>query len=524
MNKNNEEQMINIKEIFFVMLHNIWFIILLGVIGYVGMYIYAKTTEVPTYTTSASLYVKNTTNKTSMDSLSANDLTAAQIIAETYIAILENDVVMESVGDKLLEKYPVEELQKYFAINTDDEGNLKIEDYSIKDKILFEQVNETELLQVSVTTPDPILSTDMCTFITECAPEVLIRVVGAGSVETVGQPKVPKYSDGSNVPNMSKAGALAGMLLAIIIIYLRYILDNTINNGEVIKARYDLPMLAEIPYYDVTGGNNNKANKTGLLARIKYKIKKDPDAEKNMHFTIENAGVPFIVTEAYNTFRTNLLFTLSTNKSNVAIISSSVSGEGKSTSAANLAIAIGETESKVLIIDADLRRPTQHKFFKLKNDKGLSTILSGMSKFEDTVKRNVSGNTDVVTSGPMPPNPSQMLTSEKMAAFVEKVSGLYDYVIIDTSPINIVSDALILSKYTAGVILVARQGITTFDQIERTIESINFTDSDILGVVVNSINYDSGIYKKTNYRYKYIYNYSYGDKNKEKNKEKEPNK
>lgn len=513
--KIKEDQMINLKEIFFVMLRNIWLIILLGIIGYVGMYIYAKVTEVPTYTSSVSLYVKNTTNKTSVDSMSASDLTAAQIIAETYIAILENDVVMESVGDKLLEKYPVEELQKYFALITDDEGNPQIEENSIKNKITFNQVNKTELLQVSVKTPDPILSTDMCIFITECAPEVLIRVVGAGSVETVGAPKVPKYSDGSNVPGMSRTGAFAGILLALVIVYLRYIFDNTVNNGEVIKARYDLPMLAEIPFYDVTGsGNKKRKNSTGLIARLKYKLKKnDENFERSIRSTIKDIEVPFVVTEAYNTFRTNLLFALSTNKSNVAIVSSSLSGEGKSTSVANLALAIGETEAKILIIDADLRRPTQHKLFKLKNDKGLSTILSGMSKFEDAVHRNISGNTDVVTSGPMPPNPSQMLTSEAMTTLIEKVSGLYDYVIVDTSPVNIVSDALILSKLTAGVILVARQGITTFDQIEKALESIRFADSNVLGVVVNSVNYENSIYRKNNYRYKY--NYVYSDRNKE---------
>lgn len=519
MNENfKEERIINLKEIFFVMLHNIWLIILLGIIGYVGMYMYSKLTEIPTYTSSVSLYVKNTTNKTSVDSMSANDLTAAQIIAETYIAILENDVVMESVGNKLLEKYPIEELQKYFVLTTDDEGNPEIEDYSIKDKIVFEQVNETELLQVSVTTPDPILSTDMCTFITECAPEVLIRVVGAGSVETVGQPRIPKYSDGSKVPGMSRSGALAGILLAVIIIYLRYTLDNTINNGEVIKARYDLPMLAEIPFYDVTGsGDQKNKNSTGLLARLKFKLKNNDDnkIERSIRTNIKDIEVPFVVTEAYNTLRTNLIFALSTNKSNVAVVSSSLSGEGKSTSVANLALSIGETEARVLIVDADLRRPTQHKLFKLKNDKGLITVLSGMSKFEDIVNRKVRGNTDVITAGPMPPNPSQMIASEAMANFIAKVSGLYDYVIIDTSPVNIVSDAVVLAKLSAGVILVARQGITTFDQIERAIESIRFTDSNVLGVIVNSVNYDKGIYKKKNYRYRYTY--AYDNINKEEN-------
>ena len=504
MDSSKKVQVVDLKELFFVLLKNVWLVILLGVVGFVGVYIYSSSTEISTYTSEVSLYVKNTTNKTTIDSLSASDLMAAQTIAETYIAVLEDDVVNEAIGNRLLEKHTPEELANYFAIEEED-GKPVVSAKGIASTIDFSQVNDTELLSVSVTTADPVISADICNAITEIAPEQLIRVVGAGSVETVGRVKVPKHPNPSAVPKKSKMGLLLGVVLAIVIIYIRYIFDNTVNNGENVRDKYNIPMLGQIPFYDVEGSGNKKKNKTGFIARLKIRRGKGNELERSIRSTIKDVEVPFMVTEAYNTLRTNLLFALSTGKSNVAIVSSPFAGEGKSTSAANLAISIGETESKVLIIDGDLRKPTQHKLFKLKNEKGLSTLLSGMSEFEDTVNKNVIGNLDIVTSGPMPPNPSQMLTSENMTKLIEKVSNMYDYVIIDTSPVNIVSDALIMSKKTAGIMLVLRHGITTFDQVDKAIESIGFVDANILGIVVNSISADSNVYSKKGYRYNYKY-------------------
>ncbi|MGN1317368.1 MAG: polysaccharide biosynthesis tyrosine autokinase [Lachnospirales bacterium] len=512
MNENNQSnQMINLEEIFFVMLKNIWLIILLAVVGYVGFYIYAKSTEVPTYTTSVSLYVKNTTNKTAVDSVSANDLSAAQTIAGTYIAVLSDDMVMETIGDKLIEKYGSEGISQYFAVE-DDNGVPKVNAKSIARDIKIEQVNETELLKISVTTPSPTISADICTFITEYAPEQLIRVVGAGSVENVGRIKVPKYPDGSSVPSTARAGMLAGIVLAVLIIYLRYILDNTVNNGEILRLKYNIPVLAEVPFYDVEGRGRTK-NKVGLKERFKFKFGNTDKIQRSVRSTIKDVEVPVIVKEAYNTFRTNIIFALSTNenKSKTAIITSPLASEGKSTSAANLAISIGQTESRVLLIDADLRKPTQHKLFKLKNDKGLSTLLSGMSSFDETVNKDVSQNLDVITSGPMPPNPSQMLTSEVMTKLLKKVEGMYDYVLIDSTPVNIVSDALILSKQAAGVILVTRHGITTFEQIDKVLQSIEFVGANILGAIVNSVSYENSKKGYSYYRYKYRYSYSYSN-------------
>lgn len=224
-----------------------------------------------------------------------------------------------------------------------------------------------------------------------------------------------------------------------------------------------------------------------------------------------DAKVPFMVQEAYNTMRNNMMFSLSTEKNNVFIISSPLPSEGKSTTTANLSISLGETDIKVLLVDSDLRKPVQHKMFNLNNKQGLSSVLAGICSFDKAVNRGVHQNLDVLTAGPVPPNPSQLLASENMYEFINEVKSQYDYVVIDTSPINMVSDALVIAKNTAGLIMVARQDTTTYDQIERAILSSRILNVNILGIVVNLFENDTAKYGKYGkYGYKYNYNYSYG--------------
>lgn len=230
--------------------------------------------------------------------------------------------------------------------------------------------------------------------------------------------------------------------------------------------------------------------------------------------TLLQKDVPFQVIEAFKTLRTNLVFALSQKSNNILAVSSALASEGKSTTAANTCITLAQTNSKVLLIDADLRKPVQHKIFKLTNQTGLSTLLGGIHSFKEVLHENVIPNLDIVTSGPIPPNPSEMLASDNMKKLLSELSKYYDYVIIDTPPINIVTDTLTLLKSIAGVMLVAMQGQTPVEALEQAIESVNFSEGAILGVVVTHVDLTSSKYNyKYRYKYKYSYNYSYGNNN-----------
>jgi capsular exopolysaccharide synthesis family protein len=245
--------------------------------------------------------------------------------------------------------------------------------------------------------------------------------------------------------------------------------------------------------------------------------KKSNAPQRTKRRTLLDPEVAFQVTEAYKTLRTNLTFALATKKSKIFAVSSSLASEGKSTVAANISIAMAQTNSKVLLIDCDLRKPVQHKMFKLKNAKGLSTLMGGIHSFKEVVNEAVIPYLDVVTCGPIPPNPSEMLASDNMKVLLEELSKFYDYIILDTPPINVVTDALTLLDSIAGVVLIAKQGQSTYDAVGEAIEAVKFANGSILGVVVNNVQIVGGKYSKySKYNYKYKYSYSYGDNNSQK--------
>ena len=239
------------------------------------------------------------------------------------------------------------------------------------------------------------------------------------------------------------------------------------------------------------------------------KNKKD-NGGRSKRRTLLDKDIAFPVTEAYKNLRTNISFALSTKHNKIFAVSSSLASEGKSTGAANIAITLAQTNTKVLLIDGDLRKPVQHKVFNLKNNVGISTLIGGLNTFKEVVNEGVTEGLDIVTCGPIPPNPSEMLGSENMKSLLVELAKHYDYVIVDTPPINVVTDALTLLDTIAGILLIAKQGQSTFDALQDAIDSVKIANGSILGVVVNNMPVGGGKYGYGGkYSYKYKYSYSY---------------
>lgn len=215
-----------------------------------------------------------------------------------------------------------------------------------------------------------------------------------------------------------------------------------------------------------------------------------------------NRKASFAVVESYKTIRTNLMFLLSQSQNKRLIISSAVVGEGKSTTAINVAIAFSQLGSRVLLIDADMRKPTVHKKLKIQNNKGLSSLLVGFCDTNEAII-SINPNLDVLTAGSTPPNPSELLGSTSMIQLLDSLNEFYEYIIIDTPPVNIVSDALVLAPNTDGVVLVVQNATTTHEQFQKALSSIEFANAKLLGAILN----DSKGSRK-NYKYGY-YEYSY---------------
>lgn len=246
-------------------------------------------------------------------------------------------------------------------------------------------------------------------------------------------------------------------------------------------------------------------------------IKSKIDSKQTAMNISESRHVPFAVVEAYKAIRTNLTFLLATSETKVFGITSPEAGEGKSTTSVNMAIAFSQLGDKVLLIDADMRKSSIHKKLKIENNAGLSNVLAGFNNYSEVIT-HINDTFDVITAGQVPPNPSELLGSARFKELVEAVGREYSYVIIDTPPMDVVTDALVIAPHTAGLVLVVKDHVTPTDAINRAIEAAKFANINILGAVMNAANPKSGRgygyrkygYRKYGYR-KYGYSkYGYG--------------
>lgn len=220
-------------------------------------------------------------------------------------------------------------------------------------------------------------------------------------------------------------------------------------------------------------------------------------------------GTSFHVQEAYKAMRTNLMFALPGNECKKIVITSSFAGEGKSISCANLAITFVQAGYKVLIIDADLRKPKIHRYMDVQNDIGLAHILGGFNDVKEGIHATSYENLQVIPSGHIPPNPAELLASNSMKNLLSNVETLYDYIFIDTPPINLVTDGVVLGPITSGTIMVVREGQTHHKDLQTALNKLQFAETKVLGLILNDMKKMQGGYKKyKGYKYGGSYGYS----------------
>ncbi|SKA88644.1 capsular exopolysaccharide family [Caloramator quimbayensis] len=220
------------------------------------------------------------------------------------------------------------------------------------------------------------------------------------------------------------------------------------------------------------------------------------------------------VSEAFRTLRTNIQFSSFDKNIKTIVLTSSGPGEGKSTVSTNLACVFSQGGNKTILIDCDMRKPTVHKKLEISNQTGLTNVLIAEVSLKDAVKE-ISENFYVLTTGTRPPNPAEIIASSKMQNFIESLKEQFDYIIIDTPPILMVTDAQILSKYADGTLLVVSSGEADKNAAVKAKELLLKVDANILGVVLNKLDTSRKGY------YGYYYHYYYGnDGHKKKVKEK----
>lgn len=209
-----------------------------------------------------------------------------------------------------------------------------------------------------------------------------------------------------------------------------------------------------------------------------------PNKQRHL-ITVTNPRSP--VSEAFRALRTNIDFSSVDETIQVIMVTSSGPEEGKSTVSANLAAAYAQADKKVLLIDADLRKPTAHKTFSLSNRFGLSSLLSQQAVLEDTVQDSGVSNLSIMTSGPIPPNPAEMMASNRMSTLLQDLRQRYDVILIDTPPLLAVTDAQIMASKSDGVIMVVSYGKVKRDIAVKAKSNLDRVGAKMLGVVLNNV-------------------------------------
>ena len=472
-------------------LNNIIIMIAVGIIAGSAAFAYSKFVLPELFTSEVSLYVNSSTVRTDNNGyyngyniVDMTSLATSRNLADSYVIILSNDAVMEQIGDEMLKIYSPEELGEYFPVD-ERNGKKYIKGKYINSCFSIKPVEETEILKVTVTTQNPKLSTDMCNAMTKVAPVFLPTIANGGAVEPIGTASVP---DGKSYPsNTSNAmkGLLAGVFGVVFILVVRILMDTKIRDTESFKEKFDYPVLGEIPL--INNGESKKNKQNGV----------DIDS--------------FQVNEAFNSLCNNLVVTMSMNDEKIIVVSSPEMSDGKSTVSIKLAKSMANMGNKVLLMDLDLRRPSIHKKLNMSNKNGFTNLLSKPEDCNKFLHKNVVKGLDILFSGGISPNPSEMLSSKRTKDILDRFKEEYDFIIIDSPPVNVVTDASIVSQMAAGIVVVVRANETHFDDFAKTAENIEITRTRIAGVVINGVEEFAGKYGKGKYGYKkYGYKYSYG--------------
>jgi capsular exopolysaccharide synthesis family protein len=210
---------------------------------------------------------------------------------------------------------------------------------------------------------------------------------------------------------------------------------------------------------------------------------RQPSSENNL-VTALNPKSP--ISESYRTLRTNIQYAEVDQHIKVLMVASAKSGEGKTTTITNLAVTYAQEGKKVLLIDGDLRKPSLHHLFQLSNRIGLTSVLFNQQLLPEVIRDTTVDNLSVMTSGPIPPNPSEILGSQRMQSLMEELKEMFDIILFDTPPVLAVTDSLVITSYCDGVVLVVLAGKVKKGLVLKTKASLEHVKAKILGVVMNN--------------------------------------
>ena len=452
-----------IKDLIQLFLSKIWLIIIVTVVGAAAGFGVSKLCIDKKYSSYITLYVQCYTDI--KDDNNQSDISKSKQLIGTYIELLgQDDYVMNQISNDLVKKFDEATLKYCFSMNENG-----IKPASLRASLSLTSVTDTSAIKAVATTKNAEVSAAILQSLKEHANDDVATSIGVGSITSPIE-NVPVFSSevSPNLPKNTLLGAAAGFMLIILIVLIIDFFDNTIKDPENLGKKYEKAILGEIAVF----GDTEK--------------KKKGDSKDKKRATLFDKDIPFYVKESYKSMRTNVMFALSTCDKKIFGISSPNPGEGKSTTAVNLAITLADDGQKVILVDCDMRKGYTHKTLRLSNKVGLSSVLSKMSDLSKAIQHTQNKNLDVITAGPIPPNPSELLGSEQMKKMLETLIKDRDIILLDLSPMYL-ADPFTLGDNIAGILTVLHYGSTTYNDVDGVIERAKLTNTQILGFVINGM-------------------------------------
>ncbi len=477
-NMESTENVIDLQRLFSVILNKIWLVVLVAVLCAGLAFGWTHYMEKPVYTASSLFYVNNSDISVGNVSLgiSAGDISASNYLVKSYVIVLTTRETLEDVID-------------YAGVD--------LTAGALKGMISAGAVDETQIFQVTVRHNDPAEAARIAKAIEHILPNRIKEIIDGTSAKVVESAVAPGAPSGPSYPRNVLIGFLAGMLGVVAVLALKVIFDVKIHSEEDITRNCKHPVLVAVPDMSVSGGSTY-----GYGNRQKPSGKKLGLHEKE---SFVGSGISFTASEAYKRLRTKLQFSFADDcTSRVIGVSGALSGEGKSVTAINLAYSLSQLGKRVILIDCDMRRPTVASKLSLEKQPGLSACLSGQIATEGLIQEcgtaNEEGSFHVIVAGRTPPNPVELLSSERMTRLLKSLRDRYDYVLLDLPPVCEVSDSLAVSSMTDGILMVVRQNHCDRIALSDALRQFAFVDAKILGIIYNCAD---ELTKEYNYRRSY---------------------
>ena len=440
------EQELDLRALWQVVAKRWVMILLVPLLAALGSFLYSSYMITPLYSASTTLMV---TRQADISEIYWQDIQVSRQLVETYREIALSRRVME------------------LAATTSD---LPYDAAELREKIEVDAVRDTELINLTTTDPDPVLARDMANVVAGAFMQEVIEIMNIENVSVVDEAITPGRPVSPRVHINVAVAFMVGLMGSLGVAFLLEYLDQTIKDPTEAQKLLELPVIGVVPM-----------------------------VKGSTLFALSDPHSP--PAEAFRTLRTNIQYSSVDRPVRKLLVTGANPQCGKSIVASNLAVTLA-LSSSVLLVDADLRRPTQQEIFKIGNELGLSSLIFKKDLILETVAhKSDHENLTILTSGPIPPYPAEMLSSMRMRELVASFLEHFEYVIFDSPPVIAVTDAALLANLTDGTLFVLDYGRVRINEATEALDNLNKVQANIIGTVINAMPHSKSYYN--GYRYYY---------------------